>query len=117
DRASVCPELLDSLRHEMIQLLSRYMVIDEVAMSVALEKREGAVALAANIPVINIRRTEPSATPAGPVAVAEAPPAVEPADEVRAGGPPDDEAAKLAARRARILKRKAMRRRRSSQEE
>ncbi|HEY4000464.1 MAG TPA: cell division topological specificity factor MinE [Candidatus Xenobia bacterium] len=99
DRAQVAPELMDSLRFEMIQLLSRYMVIDEQAMSVELERREGAVALAASIPVINIRRNQPPETLAGRPA---------PVESLASGE----------MRRARYLKRKreALRRRRSDNE-
>ncbi len=111
DRAQVCPELLDSLRTELVQLISRYMIIDEQAMHVELERKEGAVALAASIPVINIRRVQPEGAPQpapAPVATLETP--VDIASEL-------ERSAEI--RKARLLKRRreALRKRRSADDE
>lgn len=56
DRTSVSPQLLDSLKEDMIQVISGYMEIDKKSMTVNLTSDEKSVALVANIPVIKINR-------------------------------------------------------------
>jgi len=58
DRASVTPDLIEAIRGELITVISRYMVIDVEGIEMGLERKDGAVALAANIPVIRIKRPE-----------------------------------------------------------
>lgn len=56
DRSSVSPQLLESLKEDMIQVISDYMEIDKMGMTVNLSSDEKSVALVANIPVIKINR-------------------------------------------------------------
>ncbi len=56
DRALLSPGLLESLKEELIQVLSKYMDIDEQALEVNLDKSDDSVALIANIPVRNVKR-------------------------------------------------------------
>jgi len=56
DRASITPNLLESLKEELIELISRYMTIDTEAMEIGFERKQGSVALAANIPIIQMKR-------------------------------------------------------------
>lgn len=55
DRASVSPEVMEKLRDEIIQVISKYMVINQSDMEISLENVEDSVALVANIPVQNMR--------------------------------------------------------------
>lgn len=55
DRASVSPEVMEKLRDDIIQVISRYMVINKSDMEISLENVEDSVALVANIPVQNMR--------------------------------------------------------------
>ena len=57
DRASVSPHLLESLKVDLIQVISNYMEIDEKALDVQLSSDNDSVALVANIPVIKMKRT------------------------------------------------------------
>ncbi len=57
DRAGVSPELLQTLRVELIQVISNYMEIDEHSLEVSLDSSENQVALVANIPVKKMKRT------------------------------------------------------------
>lgn len=57
DRATVAPHLMESLRNELIEVISRYMEIDTRTMQMGLERHEGAMALAANIPVRSVHRS------------------------------------------------------------
>lgn len=55
DRASVSPEVMEKLRDDIIQVISKYMVINQSDMEISLENVEDSVALVANIPVQNMR--------------------------------------------------------------
>lgn len=55
DRASVSPEIMEKLRDDIIQVISKYMVINQTDMEISLENVEDSVALVANIPVQNMR--------------------------------------------------------------
>ena len=55
DRASVSPEVMEKLRDDIIQVISKYMVINKSDIEISLENVEDSVALVANIPVQNMR--------------------------------------------------------------
>ena len=61
DRANVSADFLDLMRREIIEVIKKYIDIDEEAMDVSLKNQEnedgtqGAPALYANIPIINIK--------------------------------------------------------------
>ena len=55
DRASVSPEVMEKLRDDIIQVISKYMVINKSDMEISLENVEDSVALVANIPEQNGR--------------------------------------------------------------
>lgn len=56
DRANVAPGLMESLKEELIEVISKYMDIDEDTMEVTLNSGELSASLIANIPVKRIRR-------------------------------------------------------------
>lgn len=56
DRANVSPELLTSLKNDLIKVISNYMEIDESALEVNLDSSDNQVALVANIPVKSMKR-------------------------------------------------------------
>ena len=55
DRASVSPEVMEKLRDDIIQVISKYMIIDQTDMEISLENVDDSVALVANIPVHTMR--------------------------------------------------------------
>lgn len=57
DRADMSPQLIDSLKEDLIKVISNYMEIDEGALEVNLDTSDNTVALVANIPVIRMKRT------------------------------------------------------------
>jgi cell division topological specificity factor len=57
DRSSISPQLLETLRSELIQVISNYMDIDENGLEVSLDSSGNTVALVANIPVVGMKRT------------------------------------------------------------
>jgi len=56
DRASMSPDMLNSLREDVIKVISKYIDIDEAALEFDLCQDEKDVALVANIPVIKMKR-------------------------------------------------------------
>lgn len=56
DRANLSPEMMDSLRNELISVISHYMEIDETNLDVELSKEGSQVALVANIPIKSVKR-------------------------------------------------------------
>jgi cell division topological specificity factor len=56
DRAGVSPGLMEALKEDLIQVISKYMDIDEEAIEVSLNSGELSSSLVANIPVKRIRR-------------------------------------------------------------
>lgn len=56
DRTDISPQLLDSLRNEIVQVLIKYMDIDTKKIEIDLDHDEHEVALVANIPVLRIKR-------------------------------------------------------------
>lgn len=57
DRAGVSPHLLESLKNDLIRVISDYMDIDTDALEVSLTQENDAVALVANIPILRVKRT------------------------------------------------------------
>ncbi|KAB2952411.1 cell division topological specificity factor MinE [Heliorestis acidaminivorans] len=58
DRSSVSPEILESLKEDLIKVISNYMIIDERALEVSLSNEDSSVALVANIPILDIKRRD-----------------------------------------------------------
>ena len=56
DRATVSPHVMQSLREELIEVISRYMTVDTGSVEMGLQRKGNAMALAANIPVIEVKR-------------------------------------------------------------
>lgn len=57
DRAAISPQLMELLKTELIDIISKYIEIDQNNMEVTLSNDEDAVALVANIPIRQIRRS------------------------------------------------------------
>ena len=56
DRASISPAMLNRLRADLIEVISKYMEIDEAALEFNLLQDDTEVALVANIPVVKMKR-------------------------------------------------------------
>lgn len=56
DRADVSPHLMEMLKEDMLEVISKYMEIDEDGFEVRLEHFDSSVALRADIPVRKLKR-------------------------------------------------------------
>jgi len=56
DRANMSPYLMNRLKEDLIDVISKYMVIDEERMELILDQTDGEVALKTSILVKKIRR-------------------------------------------------------------
>ncbi len=56
DRSNVSPQLLDSLKEDLIDVINKYMEIDRQNVEVNLNSDDHSVALVANIPVLKLKR-------------------------------------------------------------
>jgi cell division topological specificity factor len=55
DRTQLSPAMLEQMRDDMVQVISRYVEIDRDALEVNLESESNTIALVANIPVLRAR--------------------------------------------------------------
>ncbi len=55
DRADLPAAVLDQMRAEMLEVLRKYVEIDESELNVELEREDNTVALVANIPIRRVR--------------------------------------------------------------
>jgi len=55
DRADLPAAVLEQMRAEMLEVLRKYVEIDESELNVALEREDNTVALVANIPIRRVR--------------------------------------------------------------
>lgn len=60
DRAKVAPQLMQSLKVDLIETISKYMEIDEEGLEVSFDSNESSTALIASIPIKRMKRfTDP----------------------------------------------------------
>lgn len=56
DRSNVSPQLLESLKEDLLNVIQGYMDIDKEGTEITLDSNEKSVALLASIPVLKINR-------------------------------------------------------------
>ena len=65
DHLSLAPDVVEALKHDLLEVISRYVDVDEQNCDVTFEQREKEVAMLANIPILGMR-TRPTPPPAPP---------------------------------------------------
>ena len=56
DRVNVSPSLLEAIKEDILEVISKYMEIEETGFEVNLDRSDNQVALCANIPVKRMKR-------------------------------------------------------------
>ena len=56
DRSGLSPEMMEAMRRDIVEVVSRYVEIDPSEMEFSLESDQRMTALIANLPVRKIRR-------------------------------------------------------------
>jgi len=76
DHLSLAPDVVESLKRDLIEVISRYCEVDVANTDVSFEQQDSAVAMLANIPILGLRNARPSApAPTPPVPPSGATPA------------------------------------------
>jgi len=57
DRCSISPHILESLKEDMIGVISKYLEIDEKGLEVNFSNEDNCLALVASIPILRMKRT------------------------------------------------------------
>ena len=65
DHLSLAPDVVEALKHDLLEVISRYCEVDVANCDVTFEQREKQVAMLANIPILSMR-SRPSPPPAPP---------------------------------------------------
>jgi len=56
DRADISPGMMDNMKHDIIEVIKKYVDIDESQIGLALEDEADSVSLVANIPIKTVPR-------------------------------------------------------------
>ena len=56
DRADISPGMMDNMKHDIIEVIKKYVDIDENQINLALENEDDSVALVAHIPIMTVPR-------------------------------------------------------------
>ncbi len=56
DRIDLSPQMMDSLRLDILSAVNNYLEIDEPAMEISLRRVNSSISLAANIPILKMKR-------------------------------------------------------------
>jgi len=76
DHLSLAPDVVESLKLDLIAVISKYVEVDEAACDVTFERQDSAIAMMANIPILAMKTRPPSPPPApsAPPSAPEPPP-------------------------------------------
>jgi cell division topological specificity factor len=73
DHLSLAPDVVEALKNDLIEVISRYCEVDAANCDVTFERQDKQIAMLANIPILGMQRPKPPAPPP-PAAPPSAPP-------------------------------------------
>ena len=66
DHLSLAPDVVEALKHDLLEVISRYVEVDAANVDVSFEQREKQIAMLANIPILGMqKRPSPPASSNG----------------------------------------------------
>jgi len=75
DHLSLAPDVLEALKRDLVDVISRYVEVDRANCDVSFEQQDAQVAMLANIPILALRsRPMPPAAPTPPSPPSAKPP-------------------------------------------
>ena len=66
DHLALAPELIDQMKRDLVEVISRYVEVDQEKVEVNFEREDKALAMLANIPITNVNRPKPPPEPVKP---------------------------------------------------
>ena len=89
DHLELAPELIDAMKRDLVDVISRYVEVDREKIDVSFERQDSALAMLANIPILSVNRPNGTATQSEPEAAAATPAAaLAPPAESNGAAPP-----------------------------
>jgi cell division topological specificity factor len=62
DHLELAPELIEAMKRDLVDVISRYVEVDRDKIEVNFERQDSALAMLANIPILSVNRPNPSPT-------------------------------------------------------
>ena len=66
DHLSLAPDVVEALKHDLLEVISRYVEVDAANVDVSFEQREKQIAMLANIPILGMKPAARAPRPAPP---------------------------------------------------
>ncbi len=63
DHLSLAPDVVEALKNDLIEVISRYCEVDTANCDVTFERQDKQIAMLANIPILGMQRPKPPAPP------------------------------------------------------
>jgi cell division topological specificity factor len=63
DHLALAPEIIENMKRDLVDVISRYVEVDREKVEVNFEREDRALAMLANIPIVNVNRPAPPPEP------------------------------------------------------
>lgn len=60
DHLELAPEMIDTMKRELVDVISRYVEVDREKIDVTFERQDRTLAMLANIPILSVNRPSPN---------------------------------------------------------